>query len=94
MLAIASRRRSALRCSVVVLGHEPERLAVEHHRVVFRPAALRLLGGTGQLRDRPLEVARIAPVVGERADRLVRRAGRPLEELRDRLVASRAVGAR
>ena len=51
----------------VVGRHEVERLAVEQHRVLLRPAALGLLGRRDEVVDRPLEVAGVAPVAGERA---------------------------
>src|SRR4051794_11770219 len=78
----------------LALGHELQRLAVEPDGVLLRPPALCLLRGTRQLGDRPLEVPGVAPVMRQRADRLVRRAGRPFEELRHRLVPPRTIRAR
>ena len=69
-LASASRRRSMLRRSASSAGTSCERLAVEERRVVLRPAALGLLGRADELFDGAVVVAGVAPVAGERADRL------------------------
>ena len=65
--ASASRRRSTRRRSVVVLGHEVERLAVEDRRLVLRPAELGLLAGADEVVDRAARLAGVAPVARERA---------------------------
>jgi hypothetical protein len=78
---------------LVVLRNEVERLAVEHRRLILRPAALGLLGHLDEVTDRALTFARVPPVTGERGRGFSELGGRLLEEL-DARVALAAVGPR
>ena len=78
----------------VVRRSHVERLLVQRHRVLLRPAALGLLGGRDEVLDSVLELAGTAPVAGERRAGLADLGRRLLDELRDVAVPLAAPGAR
>ena len=78
----------------VVRRESVERLPVERHGVLLRPAALGLLGRRDEVLDGALVLAGAAPVPGERAAGLADLGRRFLDELRDVPVALRAGRAR